>query len=358
MLKFGFINFLENPTGKSERQVVEEQKSLCIRAEESGFDSVWLVEHHFSDYGHCVSAAAMLAALASATRLVRLGSGVLPLPFQNPIRVAEEFALIDLLSSGRLDFGIGRGFQPLEFRGYGVNQSDSRTLFREALEIIRQAWTRDSVDFAGVHFRIEGLRVRPKPLQKPHPPIWMAAISPESFVYAGEQGFNLLCAPMLSADGNDLERNLHLYHAALRRTGHDPQAKETAAMLMVHVAEDAARAEADFAPAAVWCLRAVSNSIAALPSSPLPASYERYAALSDFGASTTWAQLRESDAAIWGTPERCIEKIEALRARFGLTTLLCWMRVGMLDHRKVIDGMALMQDYVMPHFRRRAEAAS
>lgn len=358
MLKFGFINFLENPGGKSERQVVEEQKSLCIRAEESGFDSVWLVEHHFSDYGHCVSAAAMLAALASATRLVRLGSGVLPLPFQNPIRVAEEFALIDLLSSGRLDFGIGRGFQPLEFSGYGVKQSDSRAIFREALDIIQQAWTRDAVDFAGAYFEIKNLKVRPKPLQKPHPPIWMAAISPESFTYAGEHGFNLLCAPMLSADGNDLEHNLHIYRNALHKAGHDPDSKETAAMLMVHVAEDAAKAEAEFAPAAVWSFRAVSNSIAPLPATrPVP-SYERYLALSDFGASATWAELRDSDAAIWGTPERCIEKIESLRARLGLTTLLCWMRVGALDHRKVIDGMALMQDYVMPHFRQRAEAAS
>ncbi len=358
MLKFGLINFLENPAGKSERQVVEEQKYLSIRAEECGFDSVWLVEHHFSDYGHCVSAAAMLAALSSATRLVRLGSGVLPLPFQNPIRVAEEFALIDLLSGGRLEFGIGRGFQPLEFRGYGVDQSNSREIFREALEIILQAWTRDTVDFIGAHFRIEGLKVRPKPLQKPHPPIWMAAISPESFTFAGERGFNLMCAPMLSADGNDLERNLQTYREALRSKGHDPASKEIAAMLMVHVAEDAAKAEAEFAQSAVWSYHAVSSSIAALSAThPIP-GYERYIALSDLGAHATWAQLRDSDAMLWGTPEHCIEKIESLRARFGITTLLCWMRVGTLDHRKVIDSMSLMQDFVIPRFRRRAEAAS
>jgi alkanesulfonate monooxygenase SsuD/methylene tetrahydromethanopterin reductase-like flavin-dependent oxidoreductase (luciferase family) len=357
MLKFGFINFLENPAGKSERQIVEEQKYLSIRAEECGFDSVWLVEHHFSDYGHCVSAAVMLAALASATRVVRLGSGVLPLPFQNPVRVAEEFALVDLLSGGRLDFGIGRGFQPAEFRGYGVDQSKSRAIFREALEIILQAWTRDTVDFTGTHFKIEGLKVRPKPLQKPHPPVWMAAISPESFTYAGEHGFNLLCAPMLSADGNDLERNLQAYHAALRSKGQNPDAKEIAAMLMVHVAEDAASAEAEFAQSAVWSYRALSNSVGPSPTvHPVP-GYERYPALSDFGARTTWAQIRDSDAVVWGTPRRCIEKIESLRTRLGLTTLLCWMRVGTLDHRKVINSMSLMQDYVIPSFRPHAEAA-
>jgi natural product biosynthesis luciferase-like monooxygenase protein len=358
MLKFGFINFLENPAGKSERQVVEEQRYLSIRAEECGFDSVWLVEHHFSDYGHCVSAAAMLAALSSATRLVRLGSGVLPLPFQNPIRIAEEYALIDLLSAGRLEFGVGRGFQPQEFRGYGVDQPDSRAIFKEALEIILQAWTRDTVDFSGAHFKIAGLKVRPKPLQKPHPPVWMAAISPESFTYAGEHGFNLMCAPMMSADGNDLERNLQTYRAALRSRGHDPASKEIAAMLMVYVAEDAAKAEAEFAQPALWCYRAVSDSVGASPGiNPAP-SYERYSALSEYGARTSWAQIRDSDAVVWGTPAQSIEKIESLQRRLGLTTLLCWMRVGMLDHRKVLDSMSLMQDYVIPRFRRSVDAAS
>jgi alkanesulfonate monooxygenase SsuD/methylene tetrahydromethanopterin reductase-like flavin-dependent oxidoreductase (luciferase family) len=104
-MKFGLINFLENPVGRSDRQISAEQKHILIAAEEYGFDSVWQVEHHFSNYGHCVSAAVMLATVAAATSEIRLGSGVVALPFHNPIRVAEEFALLDLLSDGRLDFG-------------------------------------------------------------------------------------------------------------------------------------------------------------------------------------------------------------------------------------------------------------
>jgi alkanesulfonate monooxygenase SsuD/methylene tetrahydromethanopterin reductase-like flavin-dependent oxidoreductase (luciferase family) len=350
MLKFGLINFLENPAGKSERQVVEEQKYLSVMAEEYGFDSVWPVEHHFSEYGHCVSAAVMLGALSLATRTVRLGSGVVALPFQNPIRVAEEFALIDLLSDGRLDFGIGRGFQPLEFHGYGIDQSRSREIFEEALAIILQAWTRDRVDFVGRHFRFEDVTVRPKPIQKPHPPIWMAAVSPESFTYAGERGFNLVCAPLLSA-ARGLADCIHAYRTALARAGHDPNGKQVAVMLMVHAAATAEQAEADFAEPAVWSYRALAGSAAPADGLPPISSYENYAVLRDRASRVSWSDLRSGDAIVWGTPEHCIERISALRERLGFTTLLCWMRVGSLDQRKVLASMALMQDYVIPHFR-------
>ncbi len=350
MLKFGLINFLENPAGKSERQVVEEQKYLSVMAEEYGFDSIWPVEHHFSEYGHCVSAAVMLGALALATRTVRLGSGVVALPFQNPIRVAEEFALIDLLSDGRLDFGIGRGFQPLEFHGYGIDQTKSREIFEEALAIVLQAWTRDRVDFAGRHFKFENVTVRPRPLQKPHPPIWMAAVSPESFTYAGARGFNLVCAPLLSAAGT-LSDHVGAYRRALAAAGHDPAQKQVAVMLMVYAASTAEQAEADFAEPAVWSYRALAGSAAPPDGLPPIDSYENYAVLRDRASRVSWGDLRDSEGAVWGTPDRCIERIAALRARLGFDSLLCWMRVGSLDHRKVLASMALMQDYVIPHFR-------
>lgn len=134
-VKFGLINFLENPAGKSDRQIAAEQKHILIAAEEYGFGSVWQVEHHFSNYGHRVSAAVMLATVAAATSQIRIGSGVVVLPFHNPIRVAEEFALLDLLSDGRLDVGIGRGFEPAKFHGYGIDQSRSREIFNDALEV-------------------------------------------------------------------------------------------------------------------------------------------------------------------------------------------------------------------------------
>ncbi len=352
VLKFGFINFLENPAGKSDRQVAQEQMYMSVLAEEYGFDSVWLVEHHFSRYGPCVSAPAMLGALASATRLVRLGSGVVALPFHNPIRVAEEFALIDLLSDGRLEFGIGRGFQPIEFRGYGIDPRMSREIFTEALDIILQAWTRQKVNFAGSHFRFKGVAVRPKPLQKPCPPIWMAAVSPESFSYAGERGLNLICAPILGFEKDYLERNLAAYREALSSHGFNPASRQVAMLCMIYVAASASKAQADFSGPALWSYRALSRSAAPPTGAPALPSYERYIGLRDGLASASWNTIRRSDAVIWGTPDQCVERISELHRRFGFTTLLCWKRVGSLNHRKVLDSMALMHDHVIPALKR------
>ena len=165
-MKFGMLHLFENPIEKTEHQVVNEQLDLMRAAEDLGFDSVWPAEHHFTEYGYCASPAVTLAAIAAVTKRIRLGTGVVVLPFHNPIRVAEDFAMLDLMSDGRVDFGVGRGYQPVEYRGFQVPQEKSRGIFNEALEVIIQAWTQERVNFQGVHFNIVDQPVRPKPLQK------------------------------------------------------------------------------------------------------------------------------------------------------------------------------------------------
>ncbi len=117
-MKFGMLHLFENPAGKSEHQVLKEEMNLMRGAEDLGFDSVWASEHHFSEYGFCASPALTLAALAPVTKNIRLGTGVTVLPFNHPLRIAEDIALLDLISDGRVDFGVGRGFQPIEYRGF------------------------------------------------------------------------------------------------------------------------------------------------------------------------------------------------------------------------------------------------
>jgi natural product biosynthesis luciferase-like monooxygenase protein len=349
-MKFGMLHLLENPVGKSEHQIVQEQTTILRAAEDLGFDSVWPAEHHFSEYGYCVSSALMLAALTQTTRRIRLGTGIVVLPFHNPIRVAEEFALLDLMSNGRVDFGIGRGYQPQEFRGYGVDQSKSRGIFNEAIDIILQAWTRERVSFKGVHFNFEDVAVRPKPLQKPHPPVWMAALSPESFVQAGRAGFNLLCAPVFGFGGKSGQENLEAYRAALREGGHDPATKRIAALCMIYVAKSAEEAARDFAEPVIWYYRTFSKYIAPPAGQPAIKTYEPYLATRDLAAAVTWEQLQSLGAVICGTPDQCAARISELRDHLGFTTLLCWTRLGGLDHRKVLSSMELMQQHVIPRF--------
>jgi alkanesulfonate monooxygenase SsuD/methylene tetrahydromethanopterin reductase-like flavin-dependent oxidoreductase (luciferase family) len=165
---------------------------LMRAAEDLGFDSVWPAEHHFTEYGYCASPALSLAAVAAQTRRIRLGTGVVVLPLNHPLRVAEDYAFLDHLSDGRVDLGIGRGYQPLEFQRYGVDQTTTRAQFDEALEVIHQAWARGRVSFQGKHYRFDDVPIRPRPVQRPHPPIWMAALSAETFALAGHYGLNLL----------------------------------------------------------------------------------------------------------------------------------------------------------------------
>ena len=192
-MKFGLLNFFEHPAGgKTEHRIFQEQLETLRTAEDLGFDYLWAPEHHFTEYGFCASPLLTLAAMATVTKRIRLASGVVVLPFNDPVRIAEESAMVDLMSDGRLELGVGRGFQPVEFRGFGVDPAHSSEIFDEALQIIERAWTRETVAFAGKHFNIAEHVVRPKPLQQPHPPIWLAAVTAPSFELAGTRGYNLL----------------------------------------------------------------------------------------------------------------------------------------------------------------------
>src|SRR5713101_3893926 len=128
-------------------------------ADELGFEAVWLAEHHFSSYGICPSLAVLAAAIARETRRVRIGTSVVIAPFEHPLRIAEEWAMVDILSNGRLEFGLGRGYQPKEFRGLGVSMEKTREKFDESYEIIRRAWTHERMSFDGEFYKVPEVRV-------------------------------------------------------------------------------------------------------------------------------------------------------------------------------------------------------
>ena len=357
-MKFGMLHLFENPVGKTEHEIVKEQLGLMQAAEDLGFDSVWPAEHHFTEYGYCTSTAVMLAALARVTSRIRLGTGVVVLPFHHPLRVAEEFALLDLVCDGRLDFGVGRGYQPVEYKGFQIDQTKSRALFSETLEIVLQAWTKGKVSFHGEHFHYEDQPVRPQPLQKPHPPVWVAGISEESFPLIGRWGFNLLCAPVFGFQGKSADDLLARYRAALRAGGHDPAEKELAALCMIYVGENRKQARAEFAEPVLWYYRTISKYVAPPAGQAAIPSYEVYAQTRDLAATIGWEQLLDAGAVICGDPDDCIAQIEAIQARFGATLLLSWTRLGGFDSRKVMRSMQLMGKYVIPHFKKEAGKSS
>jgi alkanesulfonate monooxygenase SsuD/methylene tetrahydromethanopterin reductase-like flavin-dependent oxidoreductase (luciferase family) len=162
-------------------------------AERLGFYSIFLVEHHFTGWDQVSSTLTMLGCLAMQTSTLRLGSGVLALPWHNPILLAEQAATVDLMSGGRLDLGIGRGYRHAEFVGFGINPEEAQRRFDEVLEVMTRGWTSaDRFSHAGTYWRFDDIVVEPKPAQAPHPPLWMAAGSESSVTRAAAAGHNLI----------------------------------------------------------------------------------------------------------------------------------------------------------------------
>jgi natural product biosynthesis luciferase-like monooxygenase protein len=346
-MKFGLLHLFENPGHKTEKAVVEENLEMVQGADEMGYDSVWLAEHHFSEYGVMPSISVMAAALAAQTKRIRIGSGVVVLPLHNPIRVAEEFAMVDLLSDGRLEFGVGRGYQPSEFAGFGVNMEDSRERFDEYLEVILKLWSGEEVTFDGKYIQLDGVRVRPKPLQDPHPPVWAAALSPGSFSLVGSKGHNLLFPPPWAPSTTAIDA----YRQSLAAAGHDPESKRVAALVHLYVDDDTERAKRDFEDPLIWYYRTFSGLVARPASASAPASYEHYGSLRDLTQTVTYDQLLDLDGVVVGDPETCIRKIRHLDEIYGLSDILFWTLLGGLDHRKVMRSMELCAKHVMPRFQ-------
>ena len=161
----------------------------------TGYDAVWLAEHHFSGFSVCPSVHMMATMAAARTKRLRIGTAVSLAPFYNPLRLAEEVALLDVLSGGRVNWGAGRGFERSEFKAFGIAGEESVSRFHETVDIVLKAWTNDKLSYEGKYYSYDAVEVLPKPLQAPHPPTWMAATSMTAIEWAAANGFSILMDP-------------------------------------------------------------------------------------------------------------------------------------------------------------------
>jgi alkanesulfonate monooxygenase SsuD/methylene tetrahydromethanopterin reductase-like flavin-dependent oxidoreductase (luciferase family) len=179
-MQIGLFHSIQWPEGSDQRDRYEQALTQACHADAVGFDSVWLTEHHFSRHGIVSDSLAVLGHLAARTSSVRLGTAVSVLPLHHPLRFAEAAATVDQLSGGRLDLGIGRGYQPGEFRGFGVDSAEKHDRFAEALDVLQRVWSADGpVSHAGRYWSFEDAYPQPRPVQRPHPPLWVATDSPD-----------------------------------------------------------------------------------------------------------------------------------------------------------------------------------
>ena len=308
----------------------------AVLADELGFDTVWLAELHFNSRFSIMSAPLLVAsAIAQATSRVKVGTAVNLVPLHNPIRLAEETATLDIISGGRAIFGIGRGSNPRQFQGYGVDLEEGRGRFQEALDFILKAWASDEFSFQGEHYQAHDLTVSPKPEQKPHPPVYIASNSPDTFSLVGSLGHNILVAPLVVSIQGALD-GLEVYRATLAEHGHDPASLKVNVNVPVYVTEDRSKARGGFE-------ETFNNYLGVIRSNSSQATSRL--------ANMTYDQVYDEYGVI-GDPEQCIAKLRSLHEMYQNQEFMCWFNTGgMLPHGEVEKSMRLFAKEVMPHFK-------
>jgi alkanesulfonate monooxygenase SsuD/methylene tetrahydromethanopterin reductase-like flavin-dependent oxidoreductase (luciferase family) len=283
-----------------------------VEAEELGFHSSFLVEHHFTGWNQVSATLMLLTCLAMRTTRLRLGSAVIVLPWHNPVLLAEEAATLDLVSGGRLDFGIGKGYRHSEFNGFQVSSEEADARFDEAVEVITRSWLeRSRFSHRGRFWHFEDIVVEPPPAQRPHPPFWMAAGSPASVRRAAERGFNLMLDQYASPA--QIAERMALYRAEREAHGRPFDPMGVAVARQLYVARDPVDAEAALARLAEYTQRTVS-----VARSPRRAGGSHVLAYAGKQGAT-------EEHALCGTPEEIHSKLAALSdagAEYVLLTVL------------------------------------
>jgi alkanesulfonate monooxygenase SsuD/methylene tetrahydromethanopterin reductase-like flavin-dependent oxidoreductase (luciferase family) len=194
VVRFGVAYDFRNPpgSGRSNAELYASVLAQVERVDALGYDLIWITEHHFVEDGYVPSFVAVAGAIAARTRRVRISSDIVLLPFQHPLRLAEDLAVLDNLSDGRMELGVGMGYAPHEFRGFGISKRERVSRTEEGIEVLRRAWSGERFDFRGRRWSFEGALVRPRPVQPGGPPLWLAAMSEAGARRAARLELNLL----------------------------------------------------------------------------------------------------------------------------------------------------------------------
>src|SRR5256885_15771612 len=288
------------------------------------------------------------------TRGVRIGWAEAILPFHDPVRLGEELAMVDILSEGRLDVGVGRGNRPVEFEGHRLTKTENRGRFEEALAILGRAWTMERFSYEGRHFTIPEVRVIPKPLQQPHPPLWVVCVSPDTIEATALRGLPMLNS-LLRGPIDQLAQQRDTYVRACRKAGRDDA--EIARLLgswgvsrHVYVAPTDAQALAEAKDAELWYQEALRRFL-------IPEQIERvhpllqpgFRAMAERLGRITWGEL-VAETVAFGSPDTVAAKIDELR-RLGVGEGLCWMNFGGLPQEGGGGSMELFAREAMGRFR-------
>ena len=317
-------------------------------AEQLGFDSIWIAEHHSSRYGICPSLMPLLSNIAARTKKIRIGAGVSVLPFHNPIFLAEEAAMLDVLSNGRLDFGVGRGSADYEYGNFNIDfeTRDART--SEALDIILGLWTESNFTYQGQYYQVKDLTIAPKPVQQPHPPVYMAVSrTPASVDVAVSRDL-----PILTSFFTPETDNLGLFSLYSERcvaAGKDLPVAEMPYFRFVYLDEDEQAAREYPRKSLTWVRDLGGYRRTLTHGDEINVDLDHWRRVRTEQPPTYESELENST--YFGTPGQCVRWITRLRDEHGIGYFGASMSYGHMEHSRVMRSMELFAKEVMPKFR-------
>ena len=333
-MKFGlYSSIADPPAGENLARSVEEVMEEAQLAEEQGFDSCFFGEHHQDRDGFLPSPLIVATAVAARTKRLKVGTSVILLPLHHPVQLAEDVVTLDIVSSGRIILGVGLGYQPADFRAFGIPMENRVGLLEEGIEIIRNCWTAKPFSFNGKHFQLDEVQVLPPPFQKPSPPLWIGASTPRGARRAGRLADGFVAGPSTGMEAT--VRLVETYRQAAIHAGREPR---VVLMRDAWVASSRAEAEAVYGP-------------------EVTAAYKYYwrNGLTEFQSIESEAELTLERVApqrlILGDPEECVGEFLRWKEATGADYFLLRLRhahSGGPSHEKIMGAIKLFGQSVLP----------
>ena len=348
-MEFGVFHEFPRQPAQSDAAAFAEGFELVDAAERWGLDVLWLAELHLSPRAVLAAPLTIAAAIAARTERLKIGTAVQVLPLVNPLRLAEEAATVDQISRGRLIFGVGRSGFARTYTAYGIPYSESRDRFAEALAVIKKAWTEPSLTHEGRYHSFSNVGLTPRPYQQPHPPIRIAATTPNTFPQLGAQGYPIFGA-VRQGTFSELAPDLDAYRAAYRAAGHPGQG-EIFLRVPIYVADTADKALSEPEPSMMQFYRAMATQLIDSAKEPGARPEERRLERGEALARLTFDQARREKVVV-GTPEMVADRLAELREELGISGILAELNCGgQISHPQVMRSLELLCTEVMPRFK-------
>ncbi|MGJ9460718.1 LLM class flavin-dependent oxidoreductase, partial [Oceanobacillus sp. CF4.6] len=349
-MKFGYFTLTDNPIefGQDRRDPNEYIKDVvdqAVYAEELGFNSVWLPEHHFNVLGVLPSPSVALSYIAAKTEKIKLAPATVLLPANHPIRMAEEYALLDLLSDGRAIFSAGRGYDKREYDVFEIDFKKSREIFFEQLDIMKKAWTEGKFSYEGEFFTFPEIEITPKPVQDPHPPIYVASFSRGSLVKAAEMGENVMFAPFAASQVyGGIDQAVNEFKKLSEENGYKD--KKAICSYFLNITETPEETEAT----KVRMLQYFEGLVPAFPDdiTMAPPNIQYFAKIVERLKTIKTNDLGE-ESIIVGDADYVVKELKKIEAS-GIEEVIIYFDFGVISHEETIKSMERFSKYVMPHF--------